>query len=324
MLSCKRRLTSSLCATLLLLVTSAFAAEKPCTLHDGDKYYDLNPLKANKDYELEAGGHMFYLNVCRGVATDPWNTHVDEKDGDIAGLVRRDHGDFAIGLVNATLEMKAGDLLLRQSNGSPCTGTGTDDVPVRGSSVIRFLCDTSIYAAGKPVLLDQWPSDDDKACDYEFEWRTHYACPTGEHGFFGGVFVFFVITAMIFLMAFIVISTLYNRFVLRLNGYDQMPKFTISHAHEILDVCADFCRSAMDHISARLSSWRNRGHADVRSTSHHWTSREEEEAMIASDPVELESEDVHDDAGRELHDTSTWGRSRQVGEEGGERGIIRM
>lgn len=52
----------------------------------------------SKDYIIEIeGGRKFFLNVCRGVVTDAWNTGVDESDGDIAGLVRRDHGDFAIG-----------------------------------------------------------------------------------------------------------------------------------------------------------------------------------------------------------------------------------
>ncbi|KAF9225147.1 mannose 6-phosphate receptor domain-containing protein [Gyrodon lividus] len=314
------RLTSSLCATLLLFATSAFAAEKPCTLHDGGSYYDLNPLKASKDYEFQTDdGHAFYLNVCRGVTTDPWNTGVDESDGDIAGLVRRDHGDFAIGIVNTTLEMREGGLMIRQSNGSPCDGM--DDV--RGSSTIRFICDTSVYAAGRPVLLDQWPADDKKACRYELEWRTHYACPTGEHGLFGGLIVFGVITVVIFLMAFIVISTLYNRFVLRLSGYDQMPRFTLSHVHEIVGVCSDFFRSMLDHFISRSSSWRNRGYRNLNSTSHHWTSREEEEAMIASDPLEPESEGIHV-AGGESRDANPWGEGRQADEEGRDQGIIRL
>jgi len=52
----------------------------------------------SKDYQFQTdGGHSVYLNVCGGVHTDPWNTGLDEKQVDIAGLVRRDHGDFAIG-----------------------------------------------------------------------------------------------------------------------------------------------------------------------------------------------------------------------------------
>ncbi|KIJ13803.1 hypothetical protein PAXINDRAFT_170120 [Paxillus involutus ATCC 200175] len=317
MVSCSLR--SSL---LLLLSTSAFAADKPCTLHDGDKYYDLSALKASKDYQFQTdGGHTFYLNVCRGVTTDPWNTGVDEKEGNIAGLVRRDHGDFAIGLVNTTLEAKEGGLMLRQSNGSPCTGL---DSGLRGSSTIRFICDTSVYAAGKPVLLVQWPSDEDKACSYELEWRTHYACPTGEGGLFGGLIVFCMVTATILLMAFVVISTLYNRFVLRLSGYDQMPKFTFSHVHEIWDVCSDFLHSVLDLLIAQSRSWRSRGYGNVNSTSHHWTSREEEEAMIVSDPLEMEAESVHDATGGVSQGAHPHDGSGPPSEEGGDNGTVRL
>lgn len=52
----------------------------------------------SKDYQFQTdGGHDVFLNLCGGVHTDPWNTGLDEKQVDIAGLVRRDHGDFAIG-----------------------------------------------------------------------------------------------------------------------------------------------------------------------------------------------------------------------------------
>ena len=40
---CLRRLGHLLLATLAI---SAYAKEMPCTLHHGDNYYDLNPLKA--------------------------------------------------------------------------------------------------------------------------------------------------------------------------------------------------------------------------------------------------------------------------------------
>ena len=48
-------------------------------------------------------------------------------------------------IVNTTLEMVEGGLMIRQSNGSPCKNMDN----VRGSSSIRFICDTSVFAAGK-------------------------------------------------------------------------------------------------------------------------------------------------------------------------------
>ena len=96
---------------------------------------------------------------------------------------------------------------------------------------------------------------------------------------------------MIFVMAFIVISTVYNRFVLRQRGFDQLPKFTITHAREIWEVSSEFLHSLVDYVSAAWNT-RTRGFRSVNSASHHWTSRDEQEALRASDPLELDPEDL--------------------------------
>ncbi|KAI6012736.1 mannose-6-phosphate receptor binding domain-containing protein [Pisolithus orientalis] len=275
---CVWKLGHLLLATIFTFSVFAYADEKPCTLHSGGKYYDLTPLKSSKDYQFEIdAGRKIYLNVCKGVATDPWNTGVSEDEGDIAGLIRRDHGDFAIGIVNTTLEMVEGGLMLRQSNGSPCK----DMDNVRGSSSIRFICDTSVFAAGNPVVIDTFPPNSEDACHYELEWRTHFACPTGERGVLSGLFVSCIITAMILFMLYMVASTLYNYFVLRLRGPQLLPKFTLQHAHEILDVSYEFFKSLLYR-----DLWQSRRRRDVNSASHHWTSREEEEAMFTADSLE--------------------------------------
>ncbi|KAG6328058.1 hypothetical protein ID866_11030, partial [Astraeus odoratus] len=276
----------NLLLAMLLALPALIAAadEKPCTLHYGSNYYDLSPLKSSKDYEFDIdGGRKLYVNVCRGVTTDPWNTGVPESDGDIAGLVRRDHGDFVIGMVNTTLEMVGGGLVIRQSNGSPCKSMDS----ARGSSSIRFICDTSVYGAGTPAVIDKYPPNDD-ACHYEIEWRTHasFACPTGERGFLSGLFVSCVITAMIFFMLYMVASTLYSHFVLRLRGPELMPKFTLQHAHEILDISYELLHSLLDRFGATSGVWRNTGYGNLNPASHHWASRNEQQAARASDALE--------------------------------------
>ena len=100
------------------------------------------------------------------------------------------------------------------------------------------------------------------------------------------------IRVMILLMAFIVISTVYNRFVLRQTGFDQLPKFTIAHAREIWDVCSELIHSLVDYFTVAWNT-RTRGFRNVNPASHHWTSRDEEEALRASDPLELDPEDDH-------------------------------
>ncbi|OAX41010.1 mannose 6-phosphate receptor domain-containing protein [Rhizopogon vinicolor AM-OR11-026] len=290
-------LSALLWVTFLGLGLSVLAADKACTLHHGGKYYDLNPLKASKDYEFEtSGGHPFYLNVCRRVTTDPWSP--DLPDGvDIAGLVRKDHHDFAIGLVNTTLEMRDTGLMLHLSNGSPCPAEDN----LYGSSAIRFLCDTSVYGSGKPVVISQWPEDDEQACQYTLEWRTHFACPTGESGLMSGIVVSSVITLMILFMIFIVASTLYNRFVLRKRGFDQLTKLSKDHLLELMNFCMDLCSSLVDNIRSTSYTWAGSGPRNMNTASHHWSSRDEERAMMAADP--LEDYTAHD---RELQDTHVW------------------
>lgn len=103
------------------------------------------------------------------------------------------------------------------------------------------------------------------------------------------------IRVMILLMAFIVISTVYNRFVLRLRGFDQLPKFTFAHACEIWDVCSEFLRSLVDYITAAWNT-RTRGFMNLNPVSHHWTSRDEEEALRTSDPLEQAAEEARGEA----------------------------
>lgn len=291
-----RGLIALLWATFLGLGLPVLADDKPCTLHHDENYYDLNPLKTSKDYEFKTpGGHSFYLNVCRRVTTDPWSPGVPDG-ADIAGLVRKDHHDFAIGMVNTTLEMRDTGLMLHLSNGSPCP----EGDNLYGSSAIMFLCDKSVYGSGSPVVISQWPEDDEQACQYTLEWRTHFACPAGERGLISGIIIFMVITVMILFMLFIVASTLYNRFVLRKRGFDQLAQLSKDHLLEVMEFCTDLFRSIVDNIRSSSHTWSSSGR-NLNSASHHWSSRDEERAMMAADP--LEDDTVHD---QELQDTNAW------------------
>ncbi|KAG2141079.1 mannose-6-phosphate receptor binding domain-containing protein [Suillus clintonianus] len=288
------RLSALLWVIFLGFGLIALADEKPCTLHHEGKYYDLNPLKASQDYEFKTpGGHSFYLNVCRRMTTDPWSMGVPDNV-DVAGIVRKDHHDFAVGLVNTTLEMREKGLMLHLSNGSPCP----EEDNIYGSSSIRFLCDASVYGAGKPVVISQFPEDDNQACQYTVEWQTHFACPTGERGLISGIIVSLVITMMILLMLLIVSSTLYNRFVLRKRGFDQLARPSKAHLLELVDFCMELFRSTVDNVRSSGDRWA-RLTRDLNPTSHHWSSRDEEQAMMVADPLE-------DDHDRELQDTNVW------------------
>ncbi|KAG1871578.1 mannose-6-phosphate receptor binding domain-containing protein [Suillus subluteus] len=268
----------------------ALADEAPCTLHHEGNYYNLNPLKASQDYEFETlDGHTFYLNVCRRVTTEPWSTGVPDNV-DIAGLVRDDHHDFAVGLVNTTLEMRDTGLMMHLSNGSPCPGEDN----LYGSSSILFLCDATVYGAGKPAVISQFPEDDNQACQYTVEWRTHFACATGERGLISGLIVFLVIFVMILLMLLIVSSTLYNRFILRKRGFDQLAWLSKVHLLELTDFCIELFRSTVDNVRLTGNRWAE-STRNFNPASHQWSSRDEEQAMMAADPLEDHDQELPND-----------------------------
>lgn len=92
-----------LLTALTLLITllyplSVTAYEKPCTYHDSNgKFYDLNPLKSPTDYTFTMPqGHEFILNVCKTVSHETWNLKVEDPEN-VAGFIRKAHGDFSVG-----------------------------------------------------------------------------------------------------------------------------------------------------------------------------------------------------------------------------------
>ncbi|KAG5651212.1 hypothetical protein H0H81_009459 [Sphagnurus paluster] len=225
--------------------------EMPCTIHHGGRYYDLNPLKASKDYEFQTpGNHLFVMNVCRTPVRETFGLK-DVKVTEIGGFIRRDHGDFSIG-------SKYNPVVPRLQSSPDSRGWVSLQIQIRREP------DT-----GTPRLIAQLPpGDDEEACAFFLEWRTHVACPTNDPGSALGFFSFTILLQVaIFYCAdpssaalthhnriislailYLVAGTLYNRFVLRLRGVDQIPKFSVEamkyHASEALDWIKDLAGSA--------------------------------------------------------------------------------
>ncbi|PFH46052.1 hypothetical protein AMATHDRAFT_70700 [Amanita thiersii Skay4041] len=237
-----RRLLTLFFLLLTQLSRLCSADDDPCTARRDGKFYDLNSLRASKDYELQtSGGQMLALNICGGILQDLFGS----KDEDPSGFVRRGHGDFSIGKVNKTLSLVDSGPRLTFTEGSQCK-TKSDQVieQMRASSVIDFICDMTVFGTGKPRLVAQLPPDtEEAACAFYFEWRTHHACPTHESSLAWRIFTFLIVLILILLLAYTVLGTLYNRYVLRLRGFDQIPQFSIEsmkyHGHEALDWIRD-------------------------------------------------------------------------------------
>ncbi|GLB43756.1 putative mannose 6-phosphate receptor domain-containing protein [Lyophyllum shimeji] len=224
--------------------------EKPCTVHDGGKYYDLNPLKSNKDYELETPGkHLLVLNVCKRPVRETFGMK-DVNDAEIEVLAAAEAAAIAL---NTTLSMQESNPRITLSNGSRCKSKSGDN-QLRASTVIQFVCDTAVYGPGVPRLVAQLPpGDDEEGCAFFVEWRTHVACPTNEPGGAWGFFTFLTTLLVSLALVYLVAGTLYNRFVLNLRGIDQIPKFTLEgmryHASEAIDWIKDLASSATERGS---------------------------------------------------------------------------
>ncbi|RDB15728.1 hypothetical protein Hypma_003964 [Hypsizygus marmoreus] len=231
--------------------------EKPCALHNDGKYYDLSPLKASKDYEFQTpGGHLFVINVCKRPVRETFGLK-DANNAEIGGFVRRDHGDFSIGALNTTLSVEESRPRITLTDGSLCKSKSGEN-HIRASTVVEFVCDTSVFGSGSPRLVAQLPpGNDDDACAFFIEWRTHVACPTNEPGGAWGFFAFLIALIISLALLYLVLGTLYNRFVLRLRGVDQIPQFSVEamkyHVNEAVDWIKD--------VASGLSAGRGGGYS---------------------------------------------------------------
>ncbi|THU88501.1 hypothetical protein K435DRAFT_782031, partial [Dendrothele bispora CBS 962.96] len=161
------------------------------------------------DYEFTSRGHRFVLNVCRPVHGEIWNLQVDDP-ADVAGFICRDHGDLSIGKANTTLAKEKDDnVKLVMEDGSQCT-------------IISFTYDTKVFGAGTPTLVAQEPHNDE-----------------GERGGPWGFFTLLAVLLLILLALYTTLGTLYNCYVLKLRGFDQLPQFSIEgiryHTAEVFD-----------------------------------------------------------------------------------------
>ncbi|PIL31530.1 hypothetical protein GSI_06232 [Ganoderma sinense ZZ0214-1] len=307
--------------------------EKACTTHDSGNYYDLSRLSASKDYEFTTpSGHKYVLNVCKHISKEVWNPHVDKPE-DVAGYTERAHGGFSLGDVNTTVLVREGNPVILMTDGSPCPNAGNQTA----STAIRFICDSSA-GTGNPNMIATLPPDEENACSFFVEWRTEMACPTSEGSVFGTIVSVLAIIVAVLFALYVVGGTLYNRYVLELQGMDQIPKLSFFSFYDAME----YVRDCVDRVKYRSSdAWHSRnwgaqswgsggaragsggaGYGGLRSTP------EEAETMLGGPPGWLDEQD-EDDAEAARH-ASAPPPGSQVENHGSQRpgmdesGVIRL
>ncbi|TFY68602.1 hypothetical protein EVJ58_g918 [Rhodofomes roseus] len=273
------RLLLHLFGIILLVLVPTMAENAPCTVRDGDDYYDLSSLSANKDYEFDSPtGVKFVINVCKPVLSEKWALKVD-RPADVGGIAQHERGSFSIGYANSSLAMYNGHPVSVMTGGSECANTQD----MYASSAVRFICDTSVFGAGKPELVAQLPPGDNDACAFFIEWRTHVACPTHEKtGTVGFVTVVAAILGTL-LMLYILVGTFYNRYVLELRGFDQIPRISFGGTIEFLRRCVDELKPSSWHAGA--GGWTRQQRGGYSGLT------EEEGGLMAGPPGFLDEQD---------------------------------
>ncbi|KAF8515797.1 mannose-6-phosphate receptor binding domain-containing protein [Hysterangium stoloniferum] len=292
---------------LLITLASCYATlgqQGDCVAEDNGKYYDLNPLKSKTDYKATSeSGLEFTLNVCTAVTTETWQM---ANPATVEAFYRGPHSDISIGNVNTTIVIKDSHPLLLLSGGTPCGGESS---ALKASSAIRFICDNDVFGTGQPKFIAQFPPDDESACGFVFEWRTHVACPTAKAG--SGVIEIVAAVALVLLLTYIVAGVVYRRLVLGYRGLDQFPRFSlipISSLPHYWSEFVDWISDLRDHFRGGVRDLWPRSRATSGGTHPtRWRSRsdgfsplarEEEEAMFRDGPdgpdarFSLEEEDI--------------------------------
>jgi cation-dependent mannose-6-phosphate receptor len=195
---------------------------------------------------------------------------------------------------------------------------------------------------GKPELIAQLPDDEDTACSFFIEWRTHvstlplpvlihrsflppqFACPHGERGFWSTVLVIIFSACLVLAMLYIVCMTLYNRYARHLRGFDQIP----APPRQLTRAFSAFGKF-LSFLSKKLGLGENDGagvggRRGLNPNSHHWSDAalgvggsrfgsgarlEEEEAMLGGG--EYEEDEMLGD-GDDLGDVGAAGAGRHV------------
>jgi len=228
---------------------------RPCIVHYKDSYFDLNPLRGKSDFVAltEIGDRNITMNVCGPVVGETWKI---EEPNQVAGYFRGPHSDISVGKVNTAVSVIHGHPVLIFSNGSECPRpSDSASSGIRRSTLVRFICDQTVFGRGTPKLVAQLPADDDTACAFFVEWRTHVACPTHKPGGVWGPVVVFLAIILLTLVCYFTAAVCYNRMVLGLRGREQLPTFSLSGLFSLKDFLVAR-RRERDPSAPSWGSWR--------------------------------------------------------------------
>jgi len=212
-------------ALIVTCTPSSWADSKPCTFTDQDgNKYDFTPLaSATVSASISQSTYTYYITPC---ATTPQNSLVSKpckKVNSPAIQVDQESPPNCVYLADLQTQTFSktpdGLIVIDYENGEPCGA-------VSRTAKISFMCDLTTESN-----LYQVQSDHPDICQYEFDWRTKYACKgmapgsnPSDSGLTGGAW-FLIILFAIALPVYIIGGVIYNLKVKNATGAELIPNF---------------------------------------------------------------------------------------------------
>lgn len=205
---------------------------------------EIEPLKG-KSFQVLDGDFTYHIGICVSA------TNLEKLDG--AGVVQIDrknaNQNHVIGRINhADIVAGPGWVMLEYNQGDRYTSHCPNDTNRRAQ--IMFTCDMDVTEE-QPVILEEQNNKTD-SCYYLFEFATSKVCrkrPSVKKGLSVGSIMLIVFVSVLFV--YLIAGFLYNRFVLRAKGLEQMPNlgFWKDFGNLQADGCNLICRSKKTHSS---------------------------------------------------------------------------
>jgi len=232
-----------------------------CTIRNNntEQFYDLSHLarvvgKDELDWNVRGydSGKNFSINICAPLLLRPEHVYDDEPFVNVSGAayINRKTGEaVSIGRASGKLMFRGRRLVLEYKDGAHCTST------LRKTTTLSFHCDRDVLPRAVVNYVSS-PND----CDYFFEVRTSYACPTVQQQALGP-FTIFGIILLVAAAVYCIGGCMYQRNVMQARGFRQVP-----HLQSALRGCSSVVRAGANliarlrgvNIAARNASNRGR------------------------------------------------------------------
>ena len=180
----------------------------------------------------------YFINLCSDTNNSWAINQIDEKSGGTKTVGRHDSASVLLGAEDwLFIQYKNGDHYGHHCNKQAREGWISIRCEDRGEKPTLRVIEEARGSTSDP-------SKNDKLCYYLFEYNHPAACSPKHKGALNGGAVFCIIVIIVF-SAYLVFGFLYQRFVMRASGLEQIPHYSFWRmcGNRMADGCDFVCRS---------------------------------------------------------------------------------